>query len=122
MPVGLVEPVDDAIEQLLQMNEVDDVLFRESYEAHNMVVDQEPTQGRMIYEGSAVTLYVARRGITDLLPAIYRRSDALGGNLVRDICFLFEHLFGSTTDVLDKRHTYYDPFECPAEFLPWLAS
>jgi len=101
---------------------VDEVLFEESYEPHNAVVRQEPGQGKMIYEGSKVTLVVARRGITELLPAIYRRSDALGSNLVRDICFLFEHMFGSVTDVLDKRHVFYDPYECPAEFLPWLAS
>jgi len=101
---------------------IDEVLFEESYETHNTVVRQEPGQGKMIYEGSKVTLVVARRGITELLPAIYRRSDALGSNLVRDICFLFEHMFGSVTDVLDKRHTFYDPYECPPDFLPWLAS
>ena len=102
--------------------QVDEVLFEESYETHDSVVRQEPSQGKMIYEGSKVTLIVARRGITELLPAIYRRSDALGGNLVRDICFLFEHMFGSTTDVLDQRDRFYDPYECPPEFLPWLAS
>lgn len=101
---------------------VDEILFQESYEKHNTVVRQEPTHGKMIYEGAKVTLHVARRGITELLPAIYRRSDALGGNLVRDLCFLFEHMFGSTTDLLDKRHSFYDPYECPPDFLPWLAS
>jgi phage tail-like protein len=102
--------------------EVDTVLFQESYETHNQVVDQEPKHGKMIYEGSKVTLHVARRGITELLPAIYRRSDALGANLVRDICFILEHMFGSVTDLLDERHSFYDPHECPPEFLPWLAS
>ncbi|MBT8493145.1 MAG: phage tail protein I [Deltaproteobacteria bacterium] len=101
---------------------VDAILFSESYETHNQVVDQEPKQGKMIYEGSKVTLYVARRGATELLPAIYRRSDALGANLVRDLCFILEHMFGSVTDVLDVRHSFYDPHECPADFLPWLAS
>jgi phage tail-like protein len=46
----------------------------------------------------------------------------VGRNLVRDICFIFEHMFGSVDEVLDRGHSYYDPLECPPEFLPWLAS
>ncbi len=37
------------------------------------------------------------------LPAIYRRSDAVGRNLVRGICFLFEHMFDSVELRLDRR-------------------
>lgn len=102
--------------------QVDEVLYRESYEQFNSVVEQEPTPGKMIYEGAPVTLWVARRGITEHLPAIYRRSDALGSNLVRDVCFILEHMFGSLLETLDERHRFYDPYECPPEFLPWLAS
>jgi phage tail-like protein len=69
-----------------------------------------------------VTLYVARRSYTELLPAIYRRSDAIGRNFVRDLCWLLEHIFGRITDQLDQIHMYFDPHECPEEFLPWLAS
>ncbi len=101
---------------------VDAVLFRESYEEQNTVLEQKPTRGKMAYEGSAVTLWTARRGYMELLPAIYRRSDALGRNVVRDVCFLFSHMFGSIEDLLDDGHVYYDPHECPPEFLPWLAS
>ena len=101
---------------------IDAVLFRESYEQKNTVLEQTPARGQMVYEGSRITLYVARRGYMELLPAIYRRSDAVGRNLVRDICFIFEHMFGSVDEVLDRGHSYYDPLECPPEFLPWLAS
>lgn len=101
---------------------VDAVLFRESYEAQDTVLEQAPPRGQMIYEGSPVTLHVARRGYMELLPAIYRRSDAVGRNLVRDICFIFEHLFGSVEETLDRGHTFFDPYECPPEFLQWLAS
>jgi len=98
------------------------VLFRESYEDQNTVLEQQPLRGQMVYEESAVTIWVARRGYMELLPAVYRRSDALGRNLVRDVCFLFEHMFGSIENVLDREHEYYDPYECPPDFLPWLAS
>jgi phage tail-like protein len=100
---------------------VDAVLFRESYEDANTVLEQEPARGQMIYEGSRVTLWVARRGYLELLPAIYRRSDALGRNVVRDICHIFEHMFGSIEQKLDDSHAHYDPLSCPDEFLPWLA-
>ncbi|MCG8423949.1 MAG: phage tail protein [Proteobacteria bacterium] len=101
---------------------VESVLFRESYEDHDTVLEQNPAHGQMIYEGSEVTLWVARRGYMEHLPAIYRRSDAVGRNVVRDICFIFEHMFGSIDQVLDQGHRYYDPHECPSEFLDWLAS
>lgn len=98
------------------------VLFRESYEDQNTVLEQQPARGQMVYEESDVTIWVARRGYMEMLPAVYRRSDALGRNVVRDICFLFEHMFGSIENLLDEGHAYYDPFECPPDFLPWLAS
>lgn len=101
---------------------LDAVLFRESYEERDTVLEQKPARGQMIYEGSRVTLWVARRGYMEHLPAIYRRSDAVGRNVVRDICFLFEHMFGSIEEVLDEGHRYYDPHECPPDFLDWLAS
>lgn len=101
---------------------IESVLFRESYEDRDNVLEQRPPPRQMVYEDSGVTLWVARRGYMELLPAIYRRSDAVGRNVVRDICFVFEHLFGSIEELLDGGHLYYDPHECPPEFLDWLAS
>jgi phage tail-like protein len=98
------------------------VLFRESYEDVDTVLEQRPTRGQMVYEGSEITLWVARRGYLEHLPAIYRRSDEVGRNVVRDICFLFEHMLGSVDRLLDDGHSFYDPHACPPDFLPWLAS
>lgn len=100
---------------------IDAVLFRESYEEKNTVLEQQPARGQMVYESSRVTLYIARRGYMELLPAIYRRSDPVGRNVVRDVCFIFEHMFGSVSATLDRGFTFYDPLECPPEFLTWLA-
>ena len=97
------------------------VLFRESYEDRDTVLEQRPTRGQMVYEGSEVTLWVARRGYMEHLPAIYRRSDAVGRNVVRDMCFIFEHMFGGIEKILDRGHEYYDPHLAPNEFLAWLA-
>jgi phage tail-like protein len=97
------------------------VLFRESYEDMDTVLEQRPSRGQMVYEGSEVTLWIARRGYMEHLPAIYRRSDAVGRNVVRDMCFLFEHMFGGIEKLLDRGHEFYDPHLSEPDFLPWLA-
>ncbi len=97
------------------------VLFRESYEDRDTVLEQKPGRGQMVYEGSEVVLWVARRGYMEHLPAIYRRSDAVGRNVVRDICFVFEHMFGTIEHKLEDGQRFYDPHVAPVEFLDWLA-
>jgi len=96
-------------------------LYRESYEDRDTVLEQRPHRGQMVYEGTEVTIWVARRGYLEHLPAIYRRSDAVGRNLVRELCFLFEHMFDSVLDKLDDGWRFYDPHVAPPEFLDWLS-
>lgn len=97
------------------------VLYRESYEDRDTVLEQRPTRGQMIYEGTEVTIWVARRGLLENLPAIYRRSDAAGRNLVRDLCFVFEHMFDSVDTNLVDGWRFYDPYVTPVDFLNWLS-
>lgn len=97
------------------------VLYRESYEDRDVVLEQRPARGQMVYEGTEVTLWIARRGYMEHLPAIYRRSDAVGRNVVRDLCFIFEHMFGTIDEKLADGHRFYDPHVAPVEFLDWLA-
>ncbi len=96
-------------------------LYRESYEDRDTVLEQRPARGQMVYEGTEVTIWVARRGYLENLPAIYRRSDAVGRNLVRDVCFLFEHMFDSVEVNLTDGWRFYDPHVTPPEFLIWLS-
>jgi phage tail-like protein len=97
------------------------VLYRESYEDRDTVLEQRPARGQMVYEGTEVTIWVARRGYLEHLPAIYRRSDAVGRNLVRDLCFVFEHMFDSIDKNLIDGWRFYDPHVAPMEFLDWLS-
>jgi phage tail-like protein len=97
------------------------VLYRESYEDRDTVLEQRPARGQMVYEGTEVTIWVARRGYLEHLPAIYRRSDAVGRNLVRDLCFVFEHMFDSIDKNLVDGWRFYDPHVAPIEFLDWLS-
>ena len=39
------------------------VLYRESYEEPNTILEQRPSRGQMVYEGVEVTLWIARRGL-----------------------------------------------------------
>lgn len=97
------------------------VLYRESYEDRDTVLEQRPARGQMVYEGTEVTIWIARRGYLEHLPAIYRRSDAVGRNLVRDLCFVFEHMFDSIDKNLVDGWRFYDPHVAPMEFLDWLS-
>ncbi|HEX4420651.1 MAG TPA: phage tail protein [Kofleriaceae bacterium] len=96
-------------------------LYRESYEDRDTVLEQRPARGQMVYEGTEVTIWIARRGYLEHLPAIYRRSDAVGRNLVREVCFLFEHMFDSVEHNLNDGWRFYDPHVSPQEFLSWLS-
>src|SRR5689334_10816288 len=96
-------------------------LYRESYEDRDTVLDQRPPRTQMVYEDTEVTIWIARRGYLEHLPAIYRRSDAVGRNLVRELCFLFEHMFDSVEVKLTDGWRFYDPHVSPVEFLNWLS-
>jgi len=96
-------------------------LFRESYEDRDTVLDQRPAKGQNVYEDTEITIWVARRGYLEHLPAIYRRSDAVGRNLVRELCFVFEHMFDSVELNLNDGWRFYDPHVTPVEFLNWLS-
>jgi phage tail-like protein len=97
------------------------VLYRESYEDRDTVLEQRPARGQMVYETTEVTIWIARRGYVEHLPAIYRRSDAVGRNLVRDVCFVFEHMFDSIEKNMIDGWRFYDPHVAPPEFLDWLS-
>jgi phage tail-like protein len=96
-------------------------LYRESYEDRDTVLEQKPARGQMVYDTTEVIIWIARRGYLENLPAIYRRSDAVGRNLVRDVCFLFEHMFDSVEKNLTDNWRFYDPHVAPLDFLDWLA-
>lgn len=101
--------------------QLDAILFQESYEERNLVLEQKPLRGQMIYVGEKVTLTVSRESYIKWLPSIYQRSDVTGRNFVRDLLWIVQHLFGRIEDVLDGIHLYFDPYETPEDFLPWLA-
>jgi phage tail-like protein len=101
---------------------VDSVVFQESYERRDTVLMQKPARGQMVYGGEKVTLVVSRESYVKWLPSIYQRNDINGRNFYRDFLWIIQHLFGSIEEILDVIHAYFDPYEAPEKFLPWLAS
>ena len=97
-------------------------LYKESYEEKDTVLEQRPLRGQMVYTGEEVTLWISRESYIKWLPAIYQRSDATGRNIVRDLLWIVQHLFGSIESQLDSIHQYFDSYETREDFLPWLAA
>lgn len=96
-------------------------LYRESYENQDTVLEQSPARGQMVYDTTEITLWIARRGWVKYLPAIFDRNDAMGRNVVRELLFIFEHMFDSISDRIDFEWQYFDPQYAPPDFLEWLA-
>jgi phage tail-like protein len=101
---------------------VDAITFQESYETRDNILAQKPMRGQMVYAGDKVTLTVSRESYVKWLPSIYQRADINGRNFYRDFLWIVQHLFGSVEETLDVIHHYFDPYEAPEHFLPWLAS
>ena len=97
-------------------------LYKESYEEKDTVLEQRPLRGQMVYTGEEVTLWISRESYIKWLPAIYQRSDATGRNIVRDLLWIVQHLFGSIESQLESIHQYFDSYETREDFLPWLAA
>ncbi len=98
------------------------VLYKESYEEKDTILEQKPQRGQMVYASDEVTLWTSRESYIKWLPAIYQRSDATGRNYVRDLLWVIQHLFGSIETMLDTIHLFFDSYETPEHFLPWLAA
>jgi phage tail-like protein len=99
-----------------------ETMFAESYEPRNTVLDQAPGRGQMVYAGDRVAVAISRDSYARWLPAIYQRSDLAGRNLVKELLWVTQHLFGSIEEMLDVGYQFYDPYEAPEKFLTWLAS
>jgi phage tail-like protein len=101
---------------------VEHVDYQESYEPRDQVLAQKPTRGQMVYTGDKVSLTISRESYVKWLPTIYQRNDVDGKNFLRDFLWVTQHVFSSVEDTLDVLHTFFDSYEAPEEFLPWLAS
>ncbi len=89
------------------------------------VVRQRPRPGERVDldDGEQqVEVTIADRSIVGYLPQLYQRSDLTGRSFVKDFLWVFQHLQFQTDEKLEHLEEYFDPHECPPEFLDYLAS
>jgi len=101
------------------------VKYVESEAERGEVVTQRPRPGQKVDlddEDQKIELRVADASIVRYLPSIYNRSDLTGRNFVRDMLWIFQHEFNATDEKLEGLERFFDPLECPREFLDYIAS
>lgn len=99
-----------------------DIRYVKNFAPYGTVVGQQPSKGQIVDSDSVVHMTVSMESLLDYLPAIYRRHDVDGSNFIRDFLWIFQDIFHSIESKIDRMSTYFDVFESPEEFLPWLAS
>jgi phage tail-like protein len=101
------------------------VKYVESEAERGEVVTQRPRPGQKIDlddEDQKIELRVADASIVRYLPSIFNRSDLTGRNFARDLLWIFQHEFNATDEMLEGLERFFDPLECPQEFLSYIAS
>jgi len=113
---------DPALEETPDEGPRVDIRYVKNFAPYGTVVAQQPSKGQIVDSDSVVHLTVSMESLLDYLPAIYRRNDVDGTNFIRDFLWIFQDIFHSIESKIDRMSTYFDVFESPEEFLPWLAS
>jgi phage tail-like protein len=94
-------------------------------EERGKVVRQRPRPNARIDlddTSQPIEVNVADRSIIGYLPQLYQRNDLTGRSLVKDLLWVMQHIQFQTDEKLEGLEQYFDPHECPAHFLPGLAS
>ena len=115
--------------KILHLVDIDPARLRVKYSEDerdkNLVVGQNPLPGEMIDlddDEATIDLRVADSSVVRYLPGIFQRSDLTGRNLVRDLLWIFQHVFNQTEEKLEGLERFFDPLECPEDFLEYIAS
>jgi len=98
------------------------IRFAESYQPDDTVIEQSPEKGQIVDSDTQIELTVSRKSYIRYLPGVFQRVSFSEHHFLREYLWIFQHIFKSIEDKLDRLHLYFDPHETPAEFLPWLAS
>jgi phage tail-like protein len=86
------------------------------------VLRQTPEPGAAARPALPVRLVVGSRSWRDFLPSIYQMEDDRSGAFLQEFLWIFRHQWQPTEEILKRLPSYFDPWETPRTFLPWLAS
>lgn len=99
------------------------VHYAPSYAGDFEVVEQEPTDGRLVDRERRALLTVSRTSLLEYLPQIIRQSvDADETAFLRGLLYIVQHISDSVTERLDRLDQFFDPRHTDPGFLPWLGS
>jgi phage tail-like protein len=97
------------------------VEFSESLEPEGKVLIQNPDPGQPV-EGNELRLVISGKSYLDFLPNIYRQYDTRQGEFLKRFLWLMKHPQMQIDRTIKDIHTYFEPFNTPKKFLPYLAS
>lgn len=95
--------------------------FEESLEPEGRVIVQNPDADQPI-PAEGVRLVVSGKSYLDYLPNIYRHYDMRQGLFLKRFLWLLKHPQIPIDRIIKNIHTYFQPFDTPKKFLPYLAS
>lgn len=99
-----------------------EIRYEESYESPMTVIDQQPSKGQIVDSDIIPNLVVAQRSLAEYLPGIYRQSIYEGEYFLRDLLWVFRHLYDDINTVIDEIPLLFQPYHTPPEFLNWLST
>lgn len=97
------------------------IRYQEAYRPEDEIIAQTPATGSLLTVDDPVELMVSRRNLLHYLPQVFQKADRDGGHFLREFLWIFDHLFADVQRHIDRLHSYFDPYETPDDFLPWLA-
>lgn len=95
--------------------------FEEHPAREGTVMHQNPRPGEDVPDGG-IRIVAASKSYLNYLPNIYRMYDVRQGNFLKRFLWLLKHPDLPIDRILNRIHTYFEPYNTPSEFLPWLAS
>ncbi|NOZ01715.1 MAG: PASTA domain-containing protein [Deltaproteobacteria bacterium] len=98
------------------------VVYEESYEPKDRVLDQTPARGSLLEEDRPVEVRVARNSLIRYLPSVYQPREPGETTFLRDFLWIIQHLHDGVSRRLDSMHELFNPYATPPETLSWLAS
>ena len=96
--------------------------FVDDYGAEDVILNQAPTPGVFIPVSDEITLFVNRTSWLRYLPSVFQQPAADGSRFLEGYLWIVQSVQAALERKLDHVTEYFEPYEAPAEFLPWLAS
>ncbi len=95
--------------------------FEESLEPEGRIIVQNPQADQPV-PAEGVRLVVSGKNYLDFLPNIYRQYDMRQGSILKRFLWLLKHPRIPIDRTIRDIHTYFEPYNTPSKFLPYMAS